>query len=300
MRGFITKCVALYLFVNTRTLVGVHLERTFCFDSVRVSYHLPLYILLYDRFLPQSPPHNLNMRTQVSKLPEENVDPIILGWLQVCLVTFLATLALVASHPKKDEETKQDAKKQDKRGLFDLGYGYGGGYGGGYEGYGLEGGFGLGGGAGIESHGYVKSVTIHKEVPVPVPHPVPYPVEKKIPVPVKVPYAVPVDRPYPVHVPKPYPVLVEKPYPVHIEKKVPYPVKVPIKVPVPHPYPVAVPKPVPYPVHKPVPVPVKVPVYVEKPYPVLVKGHEGGIGGFEFGGGFEGGHIGYGSEIIHH
>ncbi|XP_072153682.1 uncharacterized protein [Bemisia tabaci] len=126
------------------------------------------------------------------------------------------------------------------------------------------------------SHGVVKAVTIHQEVPVAVPQPYPVPVEKKVPYPVKVPYAVPVDRPYPVHVPKPYPVTVEKPVPYPVEKPVPYPVKVPVKVPVSHPVPYPVPKPYPVPVSKPVPVPYPQPVYIKKTIPVYIGGSGGG------------------------
>lgn len=109
--------------------------------------------------------------------------------------SLVLTSAKKAEEKKSVEGAKSEAssasKKQDKRGLLDLGYGYGGGleHGGielGHGGFELgHGGFGggLGGGIGLEEHGHVKSITIHKEIPVPVPHPYPVPVEKKVPVP---------------------------------------------------------------------------------------------------------------------
>ncbi|KAL4710792.1 hypothetical protein ACJJTC_009341 [Scirpophaga incertulas] len=175
----------------------------------------------------------------------------------------------------ENKEAASDDKKHEKRGLFDVGLGYGGH--GGFDSIGHLGGGGYG-------HDEVhKTVTVVKKVPVPYPvekH-IPYPVEKKIPYPVKV----PVDNPVPVHVEKPVPVPVEKPVPYPVEKPVPYPVKVPVDNPVPvHvekpvPYPVKVPVPapypveklIPYPVEKKVPVPVKVPV--DRPYPVHIEKH---------------------------
>lgn len=85
---------------------------------------------------------------------------------------------LVAAVIAGDSKQKAEDKKQDKRGIFDLGYGYGGGYGGyaldSHGGYGLGGygdyalGHGLGGlalnGLGSYDHGHVKAITVHKEV----------------------------------------------------------------------------------------------------------------------------------------
>ncbi|GLV40460.1 hypothetical protein CBL_04260 [Carabus blaptoides fortunei] len=134
--------------------------------------------------------------------------------------------ALAAEDSKK--EATQEAKKQDKRGLFGLGHGD-------FGGASLD----LGGGdGGHHHHEHVKTVVVEKKIPVPytVTKHVPYSVEKK-----KVPYEVkvPVPRPYEVKVPVPQPYSVEKkvPYPVKevhvpVVKQVPYPVKVPVHVPV--------------------------------------------------------------------
>ncbi|KAJ4451338.1 hypothetical protein ANN_02800 [Periplaneta americana] len=215
------------------------------------------------------------------------------------------TASLVLAEDQKKE------RKTDKRGLHDLGYGFGDyGHGGGLS-FGGHEHIGLGdhslggfehlslGGHSLGGHGesHVKAITITKEVKVPIPHPYPVHVEKKVPFPVKVPVPVHVDKPYPVPVPKPYPVYVEKKVPYPVDKPVPYPVKVPVKVPVPVPHPVHVPKPYPVKVPVPHPYPVKVPVVVEKKVPVFIKGHDGDFHGGLEGHGFEGhgfeGHIGF-------
>ncbi|KAG8336355.1 hypothetical protein J6590_046462 [Homalodisca vitripennis] len=184
------------------------------------------------------------------------------GILLVCLSVGL-TLA----------EEKVAEKKHEKRGLFDLGYGY--------PGYAF-------------AHSAVPAplpvyhahpappppppphplnavshvhTTVTKHVPVPVPAPYPVTVEKQVPVPVPAPYPVHVPKPYPVVVDRPYPVPVEKPVHVPVDRPVPYPVPQPVAVPVAHP--VHVPVPQPYPVVKHVPVPVAhpVPVPVHAPHP---------------------------------
>lgn len=225
-----------------------------------------------------------------------------------------------AGSGKKDTESAAVPleKKLDKRGLLNLGYGYGingldvgylgggshlGGVHGlslghsglslghngwnGWNGYNsLSGGYGHNG-VWLGGHTDVlKTVTLLKGVPVPVPvekH-IPYPVEKHIPYAVKVPVPHPVEVvkhvPYsvkeyvkvPVHVPQPYEVIKHIPYPVHVPVDRP----VPVKVLVPQPYevtkhiavPVKVPVPQPYEVTKHVPYPVKVEVPVPAPYPV--------------------------------
>lgn len=160
---------------------------------------------------------------------------------------------------KPVEDTKAEAaapgeKKHGKRGLFDLGYGYGGGLYNGFDAYGWGG----------PDFGVSKTVTLTKHIPVP--HPVI--VEKPVHYPVKVPVAVPIEK----HVP------------VFIDRKVPvpYPVKVPVKVPVIHK--VAVPVPKPYPVHVPHP------VVVEKPVPHLISLDSFGFGGHHFSNGWVGHH----------
>ncbi|XP_072384566.1 uncharacterized protein [Diabrotica undecimpunctata] len=148
-------------------------------------------------------------------------------------------------------------KKHQKRGLYDFGsfdHSYAGDFG--------------------HSDEHIKTLTITKKVPYPVPQPYAVPVTKHVPFPVKVPVKVPVDRPYPVIVPKPFPVVVEKPYPVIVNKHVPVPVKVPVKVPVLVPQPVSVLKPYPVTVHKPYPVKVAVPIVVEKKFPVFISKHK--------------------------
>ncbi|XP_055639056.1 uncharacterized protein LOC129777033 [Toxorhynchites rutilus septentrionalis] len=167
-------------------------------------------------------------------------------------VVFAMTIAIVVSAAVETKEAEKSVapaeseKKQDKRGLWDLGYGY-------------------------DSHGYDHSLshvshgwddphhvtTIIKKEHIPVP----YEVEKHIPYPVKV----------------PYPVTVEKHVPVVVEKKVPYVVEKPVAVPVKVPYKikeyVEVPKPYPVHIEKPYPVYVKKPVIVEKHVPLYVKSH---------------------------
>jgi hypothetical protein len=80
----------------------------------------------------------------------------------VCLLLVAGALA---------SKAPEDAKKQDKRGLFGLGYGYGAGFG-----YGAD--FGHIGFGGIDT--LATTVEITKHVPYPVPHPVPYTVERKV------------------------------------------------------------------------------------------------------------------------
>ncbi|XKL61852.1 hypothetical protein PGB90_001685 [Kerria lacca] len=175
-------------------------------------------------------------------------------------------------------------KKEIKRGLLSLGYGYGShgyhgyhGYTGGLSniGYGTLGGYGLGstvsssypsqsfyssayaGLSGLHSYAsYPASIhtTITKHVPVAVPHPVPIPIEKHVPYPVAAPYPVEVPRPYPVEVPKPVAVPVEKPYAVPVDR----------------PYPVAVPQPVAVPIYKHVGIPIPQPYAVPVAKPIAV------------------------------
>lgn len=184
--------------------------------------------------------------------------------LQLCLSVLLFVSA-TAESGKKASDTKAVPleKKLDKRGLLDLGYGYGingldvGYLGGGHLGgaylddhhghdfhHGYNGLHGYGGyGNGFYLGGHTDTTKIHtivKGVPVP------YTVEKHVPhivekhVPYKV--AVPVPQPYevikhvpvpvkeyvkvPVHVPQPYPVEKIKHVPVHVPVDRPYPVKV--------------------------------------------------------------------------
>lgn len=93
----------------------------------------------------------------------------------VCLVSALAA-------ETKKKEVEQENKKQDKRGIFEFGGGFGGGHdfgggGGEYGGGGIE----LGGGGGGEVHEHVKTIVVEKKIPVPytVEKHVPYTVEKK-------------------------------------------------------------------------------------------------------------------------
>lgn len=154
------------------------------------------------------------------------------------------SLALVSAEAEKTAE-KPVEKKQGKRGLWGLGYGYGGhSEWDGLSNYGLLG--------SDHSYGHVSTVHVTKEVPVIVDRPIVVPVEKHVPYPVA------------VEKPVPYPVHVEKHIPVHIDRPVPYPVKVPVKVPVAHP--------VPY------------PVYVQKNVPVYIKDHhhDHGYSSFDF------------------
>ncbi|KAF9796989.1 hypothetical protein SFRURICE_006864 [Spodoptera frugiperda] len=216
-----------------------------------------------------------------------------------CFV-FLLVAAAAASEKKTTEKKAEPLdKKLDKRGLLNLGYGYG--IQGLDIGY-LGSGHGLGGAYNfVDDHAYngygsfdlghhsdtTRTITLVKGVPyaVPVEKHIPYPVEKPVPYPVKV----PVPQPYevvkhvpvhvkeyvkvPVHVPAPYPVEKKVPYPVHVPVDRPYPVKVLVPQPYPvekHvPYPVKVPVPQPYPVEKHVPYPVEVKVPVPQPYPVI-------------------------------
>lgn len=114
----------------------------------------------------------------------------------------LFAVAVVAASEKAEDQ-------KSKRGIQDIGYGYGGGHDGGLGSVGIGGGGLLGGhggdtglyaggyGEGLGGHGHVKTVTVYKNiaVPYPVEKQVPVPVEKLIPVPVKV----FVPQPYPVH-----------------------------------------------------------------------------------------------------
>jgi hypothetical protein len=168
---------------------------------------------------------------------------------------------------------KENEKQTSKRGLQGFGYGHEEQY---ADHTSLQGHHQFFGGE--EHHDYypearIKSITIHKEVKIPVPHPYPVKVEKKIPYPVIVPYEVKVEKPVPVHVEKPYPVYVEKKVPYPVEKKVPYPPKVEVKVPVPVPHTVQITKPYPVKVPVPKPYPIKIPVYIEKKIPVYIKKH---------------------------
>ncbi|KAL9706503.1 hypothetical protein quinque_010021 [Culex quinquefasciatus] len=162
------------------------------------------------------------------------------------VVAIVAGAAVDKKDAEKSAAPAEGEKKQDKRGLWDLGYGYESSH------HGWEPSLKL-------SHGWEDPhvTTIIKKEHVPVP----YEVEKHVPYPVKV--------PYPVTVEKHVPVVVEKKVPVYIEKPVAYPVKVPYKV---KEY-VEVPKPYPVHIEKPYPVIVKKPVYVEKTVPVVVKSH---------------------------
>lgn len=179
-------------------------------------------------------------------------------------VTALCLALAAAESAKKSTE----GKKTDKRGIHDLGYGYGG----------SDLAFGLGhtysSGFGYDlghhehyHHEPVKTHVITKHVPYHIPQPVPVTITKHVPYYVKVPVHVPVDRPYEVPIPKPYAVPVDRPVPVTVEKPYPVAVKVPVKVAVPHPVPYEVAKP--YPVHVAVPKPYKVPVEV----PIVIKDH---------------------------
>ncbi|KAE8752211.1 hypothetical protein FOCC_FOCC001004 [Frankliniella occidentalis] len=194
------------------------------------------------------------------------------------LAITIMCLALAAAESGKKAT---EGKKSEKRGIHDLGYGYGGSelslglghtYSSGYGDY-LSG----------HEYGHHEPITkvITKHVPYSIPQPVPVEITKHVPYIVKVPVHVPVDRPYEVAVPKPYTVHVDRPYPVTVEKPYPVHIKVPVKVAVPHPVPYDVPKP--YPVHvevpKPYKVPVEVPVYVKEHhhehYPSLDLGYHG-------------------------
>lgn len=188
----------------------------------------------------------------------------------MCIFVFLFVSA-TAESGKKSSDTKAIPleKKLDKRGLLDLGYGYGingldvgylgGGHVGGayfddhhhgghdYHGYsqgysqGVHGYGGYGGYNGLQGYGQgiylgghtdvTKVHTLIKGVPVP------YTVEKHVP------HIVEKHVPYKVAVPVPQPYEVVKHVPVHVKEYI----KVPVHVP--QPYPVE--KRVPYPVHVP-------------------------------------------------
>lgn len=157
------------------------------------------------------------------------------------------SLAVVNSEAEKASEEPVE-KKQGKRGLWGLGYGYGGhSEWDGLSDYGLVG----------SDHGY-GHVHVTKEVPIVVDRPIIVPVEKHVPYPVA------------VEKPVPYPVHIEKHVPVHIDRPVPYPVKVAVKIPVAHP--------VPYPVY----VQKHVPVYIKEhhghSYSNFDYGHDHGYG----------------------
>ncbi|ALC39614.1 CG16884, partial [Drosophila busckii] len=222
---------------------------------------------------------------------------------------FCLAALLVASVAATEKDVPLE-KKLDKRGLLDLGYGYGhSGLDVGHIGHGSLAGHGLTSyahsgpsavavghsgpaiavGHSVHTHAvpapYViskqadvhKTITITKGIPVPVHVDRPYPVvhEKRVPVEVKVP------------VPQPYEVIKKVAVPVKEYVKVPVPVpqpyevirheKVPIHVPVDRAVPVEVPRPYAVPVEKPYPVYVekvqRVPyqVTVDRPYPVYVK-----------------------------
>ncbi|XP_068150859.1 mantle protein [Drosophila tropicalis] len=211
----------------------------------------------------------------------------------ICLAALLVASAY-ASKSATEEKVPLE-KKLDKRGLLDLGYGYGhAGLDVGYLGHGSVAGHGYGltghsapaaiavghsapaiaightaPAVAVHAHAapapYIiskqadvhKTITITKGIPVPVHVDRPYPVvhEKRVPVEVKV----PVPQPYEVIRKVPVAVKEYVKVPVHVPQ--PYEVirheKVPIHVPVDRPYPVEVPKPY--------------PVAVEKPYPVYVE-----------------------------
>lgn len=176
----------------------------------------------------------------------------------------LLFVSATAESGKKSSDSKAIPleKKLDKRGLLDLGYGYGingldvGYLGGGHLGgayvddhhahdyhHGYNGLHGYGHGIYLGGHTDVTKVhTLIKGVPVP------YTVEKHVP------HIVEKHVPYKVAVPVPQPYEVVKHVPVHVKEYV----KVPVHVP--QPYPVE--KRVPYPVHVPVDRPVPVKVYV--------------------------------------
>lgn len=133
---------------------------------------------------------------------------------QISMLLVSVAAALVCA--EKDAAEKPVEKKQGKRGLWGLGYGYGGhSEWDGLSNYGLLG----------SDHGYGHIGAVHysKEVPVIVDRPIIVPVEKHVPYPVT------------VEKPVPYPVHIEKHVPVHVDRPVPYPVKVPVAHPVPYP-----------------------------------------------------------------
>jgi len=189
-------------------------------------------------------------------------------------------------------------KKLDKRGLLDLGYGYGhAGLDTGYLGHGSISGHGsYGHGYGLTGHSAPAAIAVghsgpaisigHSAPAVAVHHaPAPYVISKQadvhktITITKGIPVPVHVDRPYPVVHEKRVPVEVKVPVPQPYEviRKVPVTVKEYVKVPVPVPQPYEVIRHEKVPIHVPVdrPVPVEVPrpypVPVAKPYPVYVE-----------------------------
>ncbi|XP_011494798.1 PREDICTED: cyclin-dependent kinase inhibitor 1C-like [Ceratosolen solmsi marchali] len=168
---------------------------------------------------------------------------------QIFILLAMVAVALAASESRlyAAENTKDipltnkkiDDTKKNKRGLFDLGYGYASPYA--YSAYSAP---------SLYTAGVHTNTVITKEVPYPVPHPVAVPVEKHVPYPVIQKVAVPVDRPVAVPVPKPYAVEVAKPVPVPVDRPVPYPVHVPLVKHVGTPYAVEVPQPYSVPIVK--------------------------------------------------
>ncbi|KAF5291048.1 hypothetical protein FQA39_LY14481 [Lamprigera yunnana] len=219
--------------------------------------------------------------------------------------------------------SKED-KKQEKRGLLHLGYGYGGheaiitggsGIHGGIGlgdgslisavelGSGLGGGLGLGDFGGAALGGVNTITTINRAVPYPVPQPIPVTVNRPVPVPVPVQVPVDVPRAVPVPVPQPVPVPINRPVPVPVPRPVPVPVASPVPISVPHPVPVPVPQPIPVAVPQPIPVRVAQPIVVPVAAPVVAVGSGAGLGGTGLGlgagigGGFGFGGIGPGSGL---
>ncbi|XP_030569793.1 MAGE-like protein 2 [Drosophila novamexicana] len=220
-------------------------------------------------------------------------------------VFFCLAALLVATACASDEVPLE--KKLDKRGLLDLGYGYGhagldvGHIGHGSLGHGASyglssyghsapaaiavghsgGGISYGHGGGGISYGHSGPAVAVQTHAVPAPYVISKQAElhKTIIVTKGVPVPVHVDRPYPVVHEKRVPVEVKVPVPQPYEviKKVAVPVKEYVKVPVPVPQPYEVIRHEKVPIHVPVdrPVPVEVPkpypVPVEKPYPVYVE-----------------------------
>lgn len=120
-------------------------------------------------------------------------------------------------------------KKQEKRGIYSHGHGYGGHHGGGGHGGGHHGGCGAFGAAGCGlggggTGGGPTVTTIHQAVPVPQPVPVPYTITRAVPVPQPFPVPINVPRPVEVPVPVPQPVAVPRPVPYTITRPVPVPV----------------------------------------------------------------------------
>lgn len=225
---------------------------------------------------------NCDIKNQFSWITPSSLQVFVVLCMSLALAASAAIeqQAEAATEQKAAEEPKAAAageKKHGKRGLFDLGYGYGGGLYNGFDAYGWGG----------PDFGVSRTVTLTKHVAVP--HPVI--VEKPVHYPVKVPVAVPVEKHVPVYIDRKVPVYVEKHIPVHIDRPVPYPVKVPVKVPVLHKVHVPVPKP--YPVHVPHP------VIVEKHVPHLISHDSFGFGGgHHFSNGWVG-HHGYGHGLSH-